>query len=1198
FYVLTDGNVLTADPWTGVVETTYGALPDAAPNANLYTYGDLVMLSDGRLYTVTRGTGALAADKNAAAGRLRQLSTEDASLLVSDQDDGLITYRYSTGPATPPPALEVAGDNAPLGEAGGVHMEALVYRPGTETRPAVWYVVGNANNGFNEVAYQSNLLYLLLEDGRAIDPPNIANDGSPRLPTNIIPIAQLATGTAIAAVDATHATNAAADILDGTRFTVTDADGVAVTFEFDCGPDIDMGTGALVVRDGMTFIVGTGAGQETFEFDGGPAMVLGPDVGGSLEGQTFTITDNAGSAVTFEFDIDGTVGGGNTAVTIFANDTADVVAAAAVVGINGLGGLVKAALGEATPAEARVSLLSDSPTVLPAGGGLLRVEGIYGPAGAGTILIPFEETWDDPVFQSILTVAPLSYPALFGNQIERVVELNLPAIDVSAADRTARNDRITFGGATVYDFAGMGTAWTHRLGFDHGGGPAPLSEAGLQVPVGADQAVLFGAGDTARQIAQKIAAAINQAQIDFAPFSVDATAEGDNVNLVNVSSTELPVVDAPLTVFGSGGPGGKITGMAFLGDNLYAVSDAGGFYEIVNYDEPQFRTWPDISDPNDMHQPNEIQPIPNPAAAHLRFIGEIESDQNPGDGVEFAGLTLGPETVEEAKYAETFFAVSRTGDLYALALGADGNSVDKQGIFVDAQTSVTVPGMTAASGLCFSTLDFNMWHATERRKDDDGHDVNATYDLSRAEPPPDTRAPLPSGGWSFYFGDETDNTSVAGDPLSRLYDENNPYLGDSGTPDGTYNAPGGAYGSLVTQTFSLEQYSEIDAPTLYFEYFLDTGGPAGYDTARVFASADGVTWQVLGATLANPSGNLLDTNGQWHQMRIAPPEDPWQVGPANTVYYWSLADFVGESEVRLRFDFTTAGDMHVGDTGNMLDTTGAYLQALSGDLLEDGDWLIVDGEMFEFDVGVALRLPNVAGDAIADGEWFEITDLFGGGSQTFEFDLDPVEDVAAGNVAIPIEIGETTTQVAMRVAAAVNALGLTNSLGEAIFADVYENRVMLNRAEGLEQSPDPTIEAVGDGFGNYWLWATPIQITSDMTAEEVAEVIGDTFDAVFAGGNESFRVQGSIIRMIHHPVDWAGPLPYANELPGDHPFPVPPGWTDQFNSTARGQDNAHEGFYLDNVVVGFVERGEMATQVQANTDFVFTPTAPEKVIST
>ncbi|MCD4726962.1 MAG: hypothetical protein K8R46_04840, partial [Pirellulales bacterium] len=1156
FYVLTDGNVLTADPWTGVVETTYDELFGVTDFS--LTYGDLVMRDNGSIFTISRESESADVEKNSAAGILFQLNQGDLSAYVSAQDDGIITYRYST--TNPFPALEVAGDQ--VGESGGVHMESLVY----SSKLDGWLVVGNADNGFDEVAYQSNLLYLLLESGAARNPPDIANDGSPRLPTNIIPMAQLTPGPVIAAVDATNAEDEANDILDGTRFTVTDRNGVEVTFEFDCGPDVDMDTGALVVRDGMTFIVGTGAGQGTFEFDGGPVMIFGPDVAGSLDGTIFTITDQDGEAVTFEFDVDDTLNDtANTAVTINADDPADAVAAAAVNAINDLtDGVVKAALGEATIAEARVSLLNDSPTVLPIGSGLLDVEGRYGlenPA-SGNIIIAYEETWDDPVFQSILTAAPLNYPALFGDQIAEVVELNLPAIDVSAAERIVGNDRITFGGATVYDFSGMNPIWTHRSGFDHGGG-TPLSEDGLQDPAGGNQVVFFGAGDTAREIAQQISAAINSA-----PFQVEATPEGPNVNLTYASLTDLPTVDAPLTTFSSG-PGGKITGMAFLGDALYAVSDTGGFFEVVNYDEPQFKTWPDISDPEDPHQPNEIQPIPNPDAAHLRFIEEIESDQNPGDGVEFAGLTLGPQTVEDARYAETFFAVSRAGDLYALAF--EGDSVVKEGIFVDAQTSVTVPGMTAVSGLCFSTLDYNMWHVTNHRAEDDGHDVNPTYDMSRVEPPPEEREELPDGGQSYYFG------------LEDVYN---------------YDVPGGAYGSLVTQTFSLENYSKADVPTLYFEYFLDTGGPEGFDTARMFASADGVTWQVLGATLDNPSGNLLDTNGQWHQTRLAPPEDPWQTNVDRTVYFYSLADFAGESEVRLRFDFTTAGEMHVGDTGNELDTTGAFLQALAGDLLEDGDQLAVDGVLFEFDMGAALRLPNVAGDAIADGEWFRITGLQGGGSQTFEFDLDEVENVAPGNVAIPIEIGETTTEVAIRVVETVNAMGLMNSLGEPVVADLYDNRVMLNRAEGLEQSADPTIEAVGDGFRSDALAATPIEITSMMTAEEVAQVIGATFDAVFAGGSPSFRVQDSIIRMIHHPVDDPGPLPYANWLPGDTPDPLPDGWTDGFNNIARGQDNAHEGFYLDNIMIGFAERGEMATQVQSNTEFTFTPEAPEKVIST
>ncbi len=310
-YVLNDGNVFTADPFTGATETTYD------PLAGGYSYGDLVMRPDGSLYAITRsGTGT---DQNADSGRLQQLSTGDTSV-ISDVSDGLVTYRYSTDPNDPWYTLEVAGDN----EAGGVHMEAMVYSDSL----GGWLVTGNALNGFGEVAYQSNLLYLLKPDGTATDPAGIANDYPPdagveylgRMPTNIIPIAQLATGPVITAVDATHATDDTKDILDGTQFTVTNQNGEARTFELDCGPDVDMGSGALDVRDGMTFTVGASdTVNQTFEFDGGPVMVFGPEAMGPaiaaaaatndtnaandvLDGTQLTVTDVGGNAVTFELD--------------------------------------------------------------------------------------------------------------------------------------------------------------------------------------------------------------------------------------------------------------------------------------------------------------------------------------------------------------------------------------------------------------------------------------------------------------------------------------------------------------------------------------------------------------------------------------------------------------------------------------------------------------------------------------------------------------------------------------------------------------------------------------------------------------------------------------------------------------------------------------------------------------------------------
>ena len=410
------------------------------------------------------------------------------------------------------------------------------------------------------------------------------------------------------------------------------------------------------------------------------------------------------------------------------------------------------------------------------------------------------------------------------------------------------------------------------------------------------------------------------------------------------------------------------------------------FFEVVNYSRFRFHSHSDGPerhhqcqvDPDQgrrpfaaMDRPDQIRPRSHEECRIRR------NDPGPPDITETDPTTGKSFT----PYANLLFAVSRTGDLYALGLTTDASgkatAVAKQGIFVDGKTSVTIGGsLTTVSGLAFSTLDVNMWHSTTSLHAQDGHDLNATYDESRV----DTLGPLPDGGTSFYFG-----------------------KGETETAAGNYDAPGGAYGSLITDPFSLAEYSASDVPTLYFDYLLDNGNVQNYDTARVFASDDGVTWRLLGATLSNPNGDLASTVGSdgkavWRQFRLTSPSNP-AADPAPTasltVYTWSLADFAGDDNIRLRFDFSTAGDMHVGDFGNTLNTTGAYLGALSGESLEDGDQFVVDSldgksqKTFEFDMGIALYLQDVAGNAISDGDTFTITGLQGtSSSKTFEFDSD------------------------------------------------------------------------------------------------------------------------------------------------------------------------------------------------------------------
>ncbi|MEZ6132565.1 MAG: hypothetical protein R3C59_28195 [Planctomycetaceae bacterium] len=256
------------------------------------------------------------------------------------------------------------------------------------------------------------------------------------------------------------------------------------------------------------------------------------------------------------------------------------------------------------------------------------------------------------------------------------------------------------------------------------------------------------------------------------------------------------------------------------------------------------------------------------------------------------------------------------------------------------------------TGLAFSPLDFNLWHPTTRRGNDAGHGINELFDGSRvpsAEPVTlsdsfghnyDTFQS--QGGASFYFGLE--QYAANGGPYLNYESEegqlgvlnhdvqrdltSNPAIGNN------YNLPGGAYGSLTTKPFDLTSetgsQSANDAPTLYFNYFLasedtNTNTPNGdmRDSARAYISTDGgTTWELLA------TNNVPNVNGGWigedsdaevpdfiSHTRNADSDNTaeQQVQPLwDNTGTWrqarvDLANYVGQTGLILRFDFSTAG---------------------------------------------------------------------------------------------------------------------------------------------------------------------------------------------------------------------------------------------------------------------------------------------------
>lgn len=1097
----------TVDPFTGALETDvtdWG--DDGLPGVTGGTYyGDIAMRNDGRLMTVTNGPGV---NFNP---RYRELDTGNANNVLLDTDTGIDVIRRD--PANPN-ALQADPNNS-------VYVEAMVhdYR-NTGDRGRTVLIVGNIPNpdlgptGLTGVTSGHNLVWLLNSSGSAINHPLI-NAGirasGDRLFSNIVPVGQLFSAPTILASQASQTSPIyqfpggvqPKDFRDGHWFSVTDAAGVTEEFEFDLGIDVRMAPqGPSVFRDGQWFrLVDSVNGQSNeFEFNSGPVIVLPASATAQLDGVTITIygfAPGGGNAqVTFEFDYNQALNNsGNVRVPFNLGDPGAVLANNLVREINGQ---VLSFTVVASAANNRVSLVNDRPGTVPTVAGtnpsLITIEG-NDSVTPGRQPIYFEETWTSQQL---------------GQQIETVVDASPSFIDASYAFRStdqanpnSPGDRLTFLNATsASDFGGTAGNLTYvegSPGVTPGRNPVP-----------------FGAGYTTAQMAQQIAIAINAA-----PFGVTATVVGATVELSGAASTNpVYVGGAPQLDFAGEGVGGDITGLAYLnlpgiGYRLFAVSTEGGLYYVTNETSATANggSWGFTPiDPQGAF--NYFTRVPS-GGPQLHYIAQITNPET-GQPVRFSGLAAGPQNVEDGRFAQTLFASDSSGVIYAL-----NTAGTLLGIFADGATSIDPAGVGGIVGVDFSPIDYNLWHWTTRRWNDQGHGIYNTWDFSRVSA--EGYDALFEGDRSYYFGldDPTDGDSNQTQPGASNFTTGQ---GSDGSRLFTYNMPGGAYGSLTSGTFSLKGYSAADKPTLYFTYYAHTQNSADFDGLRVFVSNDGANWTLMATNTDLNDGSLIvprtddpgvgstyireihDGGGVWRQARI------------------DLSQFAGMDNLRVRFDFSTASDMDIGTnrlTG-LPDTGGEYLAAPPAAELHDGQTFTVDGVTFEFDLGYALMIPNAAGAQIKEdpntsqpfGEFITISD----GAQTRTFEFTKTGGIhPTSNVAVVINDAMTARQVADALAQAINAEQAAGRLNvqayvppdpsdaraaDAIFQGPNGNRVFLINAQTVTQGTHyagaPLAIAIeGSAPGTYAPGNVPVYVRPDMTRLEVSRVVTNAVNRRF-----------------------------------------------------------------------------------------------------
>ena len=471
--------------------------------------------------------------------------------------------------------------------------------------------------------------------------------------------------------------------------------------------------------------------------------------------------------------------------------------------------------------------------------------------------------------------------------------------------------RVNFGRATTGSF---GTLVSRGVATDLG---SSGSVGSGRVPVD------FFAEDTAETIAVRLAQVITGA--GFAGLSAAA-----NGNLVQLVGAEFTATTGSSIAVGVA-PGGAVTGIAGVGSSLYAVSDQGGLYRV---------------------SPGEL------ASNRPGAIGTYVASSYQLRGIRFSALTAGPRNIDGGRYANILFGTDFNGRTYAF-----NTNGELQNVFSNGQSSVDT-GVSGATGVAFSNLDFNLWHQTNRRGGDVGHGINTPNDLSDV---------ASAGSTSWYFGFEDPQNQLTGNlhsnagfntfsnPLTFPRSGNQPI-------QNTYNFPGGALGVLESQPFSLAGMVPQDQPTLYFNYFLatDDGDSSASslhtDSFRVYGSDDAGVW------------HLLTTNNQGAESAIEKTTDNIPNATASPGSAWrqarvNLGLLAGSRDVRLRFEFNTAGSMGFGTQRG----GGLEMRVVAGSQLRDGQTFTVSGRQFEIEMGFTLVVPS--GTNISNGDRFNVLGL-------------------------------------------------------------------------------------------------------------------------------------------------------------------------------------------------------------------------------
>lgn len=548
--------------------------------------------------------------------------------------------------------------------------------------------------------------------------------------------------------------------------------------------------------------------------------------------------------------------------------------------------------------------------------------------------------------------------------------------------------------------------------------------------------------DTAAVIARRISEAVEAA---FA--NVSANPQGRSLQIVGAD-----IIGTSANLTAGGVPtGGLIRGIELVDDDLFAISETGGLFRV-----PTSELLVTTQTPNTVGQYI-------PRSTDLLNIVQTQ-------GVTFQGLRAGPASVEGEAFRDILFGITNTGDIYAF-----NTFGELQPVFADGR-SVISTGIAGALGLDFSTLDYNLWHTTNRRGGDAGHSSSSSIAFN-------------------YEGNFASNHDGPFEQPVRIQNNlvANPRT-DGTTVNGMQNFPAGVKGVLNSNLFSLEGYSAADDPTLYFNYFLNTDGvdsetndldlfAEDQDTLRVYVvTPDGVSHLMASNNAErgpfdkdDPLGRgpddefddpaetgiydddvdikvqqLFDNTGTWRQARI------------------DLGDFAGRRDLKLRVEYSTGG--------TTLSNTDSLRAVIPSDLV-NGAAFVVSGERFEVDLAPSVSLPSgLQLQAAYNNQAIGATITLDG--QTYVLN-DGTRPVGANEISIDL---------------------LASTVTGTTLSDLTATELATRVAEEIRQNPPPN--RIEGAFGSNFLDIPSSSGTNDLIYEATP--------LSYSGGNVTIRGDGQI----------------------------------------------------------------------------------------